>query len=532
MSSIIRDPGTRKRITFGPVDDRRTIRLGPCSMSYAEKFRTRVDALISARAFNQAPDASLAEWLNGLPDEMHARLVRAGLADPRETDAPTTLDDLLVRFESNAVVKATTRAAYRQTTGSLRKCIGADTAIDDLTAADADRWRKAIADEGLAAATIAKRVHVAKAIFRKAMKWGLIDANPFADLRAGSQSNPDRAHYIPVPTIHAILKACPDDQWRAIVALARFAGLRCPSELLGLKWSDMNWERARMVVRSPKTAGHEGHAQRVVPVAPELFDILTALFNHAEPGVDAMLPRLREPGVNLRTTFGKIIVRAGETPWPRLFHNLRASCATDWVERFPAHAVAKWLGHSPLIAAQHYLQTRDAHFDLAAGRPTSGAESGAPEAQNAAQHPPAPIRKESKERSEVSLVGDVARDPATARESLQSEEVGDTGLEPVTSCVSCMRASQLRQSPKLSRLSRLPTSNAAEPASIGRRKPPVETQGVQSGGSEYRPASFGGHRPGVRPCVCTREEEGRVRWEVGKAGGPPSIDPFRVRGPI
>src|SRR4051812_49794650 len=71
--------------------------------------------------------------------------------------------------------------------------------------------------------------------------------------------------------------------------------------------------------------------------------------------------------MNLRSTFYKIIARAGEKPWPRLFHNMRASCATDWVERFPAHVVAGWLGHSPMIAAQHYLQTRDAHFDLAAG---------------------------------------------------------------------------------------------------------------------------------------------------------------------
>src|SRR5690606_38133762 len=78
----------------------------------------------------------------------------------------------------------------------------------------------------------------------------------------------------------------------------------------------------------------------------------------------------------------------GETPWPRLFHNLRASCATDWSDRFPAHAVAKWLGHSPLIAATHYLQTRDAHFDAAAGLETS-AHSSAPRAQKRAQHDPA-----------------------------------------------------------------------------------------------------------------------------------------------
>jgi hypothetical protein len=27
--------------------------------------------------------------------------------------------------------------------------------------------------------------------------------------------------------------------------------------------------------------------------------------------------------------------------------------------------VTKWLGLSPLVAAKHYLQTRDAHFEVA-----------------------------------------------------------------------------------------------------------------------------------------------------------------------
>ena len=50
-------------------------------------------------------------------------------------------------------------------------------------------------------------------------------------------------------------------------------------------------------------------------------------------------------------------------PPPRLLQNLRASCATDWVEKYPSHVVAKWLGHSPKVAAQHYLMSRDHHFD-------------------------------------------------------------------------------------------------------------------------------------------------------------------------
>jgi hypothetical protein len=76
----------------------------------------------------------------------------------------------------------------------------------------------------------------------------------------------------------------------------------------------------------------------------------------------ALIPSLTAAS-NLRTTFAKIMTRAAHKPWPRLFQNLRASCATDWVEKYPNHVVAKWLGHSPMIAATHYLQTREHHFE-------------------------------------------------------------------------------------------------------------------------------------------------------------------------
>ncbi len=294
---------------------------------------------------------------------------------------------------------------------------------------------------------MAKRVHVARAIFKRAMRWGLIAASPFADLRAGSQSNPERAYYVTPESIQAILAACPDDQWRAIVALSRYAALRCPSEIVVLRWGDVNWERGRLTVRSPKTAGHEGHAVRVVPITPELRPILMGLFERAEPGTEAVVPRLRDAGVNLRTTFNKIIARAGVKPWPRLFHNMRASCATDWAERFPGHVVAGWLGHSPLIAARHYLQTRDAHFDLATGTPPNGAKCGAFETQNAAQHASAPDRTESLDEPEVPCAAGVTRAGAEGCEAVRDEPMGDTGLEPVTSSLSWKRASQLRQSP-------------------------------------------------------------------------------------
>lgn len=114
----------------------------------------------------------------------------------------------------------------------------------------------------------------------------------------------------------------------------------------------------------------------------------------------AVVTRVHDPRLNLRTQFQRIIERAGVAAWPRLFHNLRASCATDWDDRFPNHVAAKWLGHSVTIGATHYLQMRDEHFDAATGR-KRGAPSGACAVQIEAQHAVASDGTDSRDSSEV-----------------------------------------------------------------------------------------------------------------------------------
>ncbi len=68
---------------------------------------------------------------------------------------------------------------------------------------------------------------------------------------------------------------------------------------------------------------------------------------------------------NLRTTFEKIIRRAGLKSWHRPFHNLRASRETELVETYPVQVVTSWLGNSPSVAMKHYLMTTDDHFNTA-----------------------------------------------------------------------------------------------------------------------------------------------------------------------
>ena len=70
--------------------------------------------------------------------------------------------------------------------------------------------------------------------------------------------------------------------------------------------------------------------------------------------------------LNLRTALLRKLTKAGISPWPKLWHTLRASAETDLATRFPLHTVTAWLGNTPTVAQKHYLMVTDADFDKAA----------------------------------------------------------------------------------------------------------------------------------------------------------------------
>jgi hypothetical protein len=131
----------------------------------------------------------------------------------------------------------------------------------------------------------------------------------------------------------------------------------------------VDWERKRFCVNSPTTGA------RWVPIFPELAPYLEECFDRAEEGAVHVITRYRDANANLRTTFTKIIKRAGETPWPKLVHNLRASRETELAAQCPIHVVCQWIGNSPAIAAEHYLTVREDDYERAATE--GGAQCGA-----------------------------------------------------------------------------------------------------------------------------------------------------------
>jgi hypothetical protein len=191
----------------------------------------------------------------------------------------------------------------------------------------------------------------------------------------------------------------------------------------------VDWERNRFHVHSPKTEHQEDVGARWVPIFPELRPYLDTAWDMAAEGAVHVITRNRGTNANLRTQLGRIIREAGLTPWPRLFQNLRASRATELINTYPLHVVCKWIGNSPRVAADHYLQVTEEHLESAA---KSGAESGAPALQDAVQRPAASNGTEQGRSQQASADTGLSHTDAAACESAQEEGMTPTGFEPVS----------------------------------------------------------------------------------------------------
>ena len=437
MASISTDSKGNRTIQFVGADrKRRSVRLGKASLRVAESIKVRVEALNIANITGHPVDVETARWVSERDVMLLEKLAAVKLIHPREPVKAVSLGEFLDAYVARrSDVKAGTQTFYSHTIRNLLDLFGTDRPLTSITAGDADDFRRHLLNEhdwksndgkrqkrrALSEATVARRCGLAQTFFKDAVRRKLIDANPFADIESGNKANPERQHFIDRDTIAKVFDACPNAEWRLLVALSRFGGVRIPSEALTLRWCDIDWSANRMTIHSPKTEHHVGKATRVVPIFPELRPYLEDVFDQAAVGSEFVLPSLQREAaqlgdwraVNLRTRFQKIVKKAGLTPWPRLWHNLRASRQTELEEQFPSHVVCAWLGNSEAVARKHYLQVRETDFQKAT--------------QKATQHTAA------SGDFEAHTVTTNAKTLGKPRVSVFS--MGDTGFEPVTSTV-------------------------------------------------------------------------------------------------
>jgi integrase len=388
MASITTDSAGKRRIQFVAKDgSRKTLYLGTMPKKMVDGILVRIEQLIAASISGHPVDDVTSRWVKDLDVKLHDKLVAVGLVPGREVGKLGPFIDAYLASRTDA--KPNTLRNFRTARKALVDYFGAERLLRSIKPGECDEWRQKLVQDGYAEATISKWVKQARQFMKLANRKGLIDFNPFQDVKAGSQRNETRLEFIDRDRIEKVLDACPSAELRLILALARYGGLRTPSETLGLKWSDIDWANSRMTVPSPKTE-HQHKPYRVVPMFPELRPYLED--SHALAGKRDVfvIKGYREDTQNLRTQFERIIRRAKVKPWERLFHNLRASRQTELADQFPLHVVTDWIGNSPDIAERHYLKTTEEHFAKAVAgatqNPTQQAAVSAeigPQTQNA-----------------------------------------------------------------------------------------------------------------------------------------------------
>jgi len=370
MASLINDPGGRRRIQLSQPDGRRsTIRLGKCNKAQASWIKIRIEELDAARRMGVSPGPETAAWLGAVDARLYRRLAAAHLVEPRIVHTVTTLARLSELMLEDLEVAPATRVKHQDTHASLMMHMRRDTPIEAITPDMAQEWRELL-EQTYAPATVAKEVQRARQLFLWAIKKRMLESSPFEDVKMGSTRNPARNQYVDLKTAAQVLNACPDARWRLIFSLARFAGVRVPSELFLIRFEDYQPDRNRIMIRSPKGAAFE-KPMRDFPLVPQLRTAFEGYFETIPPSKrQPTWSVIKPPGgditkSNLRTGLTRILKAASIKPWPRLFHNLRASCQTDLEGRFPTHVVCAWLGNSPAVAASHYLMVKQDDFDKA-----------------------------------------------------------------------------------------------------------------------------------------------------------------------
>lgn len=373
MASIGKTKGNKGMVYYvqlspGEHPHRPLIRLGKCTKNDAINARMHIENLVQCRKTGSAMPLSTTEWIAGLPDVLRNRLSTLGIAESNKNKQWTVAAWVKDYIARRPDVKEGTRRKWRDVEEKLNKFFRGDF-IDDITVHNAKNFRLYLQTTvGLSENTIRRHIGITRQFFNSAIEAELLTKNPFRGQPVSVRANESRFFYVTEEIAQRVLEACPDAEWRLIFGLARWGGLRCPSEVVRLKWIDVDFEHSKFKVHSPKTEHHADNGVRIVPMFPQLRPLFQDAFDQAPEGSSYCVHSCLGQWSNLGALLCKIIKKAGIEPWPKLMQNLRSTRETELFKETNGNikAVCSWLGNSPAIALQHYAQTTEADLKEAA----------------------------------------------------------------------------------------------------------------------------------------------------------------------
>jgi integrase len=302
------------------------------------------------------------------------------------------------------------RLSYRQNTESMQRihvspALG-KRRIETVTRQDVERLARSMLARGLAPKTVRNVMTFLHAVFALALANEWVERNPVAGAarpkrRRQGDANPD-LQFLTIEQLDRVLAEIPDEVaaavpgptrrgrpgpappppsdvlgpvLRVLILAAAFTGLR-QSELIGLRWRDVDLESQRIRVRNAVVRGeHSGEGKsdlstrRSVPMAERLRAELERWHERTVfDGADDLVfghPQLGTPLDRTKVTrrFQTACRRAG-VPVIR-FHDLRHTFATRLAASgVPLRTLQEFLGHADLKTTQIYAHYARSAWEL------------------------------------------------------------------------------------------------------------------------------------------------------------------------
>ena len=392
MASLSSKSDGSREIYLVIGDKRPRIQLGKIPKKGADRILAKVESLLSNKTSGSAPDGEVSTWLASLPDndKLLERLVALELTTARpkvdvEVAAKQTIKTLVDNFviHKRPLIAKNSLNKLEGSLARLTDFLGDDRDIATISLGDAAAFESWGRKNGASEAHQRTLNRYAKQVASHAVDHGWIPSNPFRKLKSTALAATVR-HYVSEPDTVKLLAACPNHPWKVLIGLARYAGLRVPSEVFSLTWEDIDWTTACLSIAKNKTAA------RVCPIIPQLLPILRKAWEERK-GEKVLQLSIS----NIRRRFPSIIKAAKLKPWEDMFQTLRRSCETHLISLgHPHHVVSDWLGHSVQVSKDHYLMVTSEDFAKAtrlseSAKPSdkSGAFSGAVSDREGVQEP-------------------------------------------------------------------------------------------------------------------------------------------------
>ena len=277
-------------------------------------------------------------------------------------------------------------AAYRMK--DLISAIGNKFA-DEVTYNHCERFQQHCIKRDLSPASVNTHIKMVKRIFSLAVKRGQLEKNPFNGFPL--MKVPQKAiRLLSQNEIQRLLTAAKDPVWKAKIMLSKTASLR-RGEVLNLTINDIDFDKGKVIVQpKPDTDSTwrwvvKDKERRELPLIESVAQLLADIIAGLPEGQPYLfLSAERYAHLLMLKKSGKLIDRVAKCPeanfrrgWKLIckragvegvtFHDLRATCITEWFEQgMMPHEVQRLSGHASIdTTVKYYVGIRESMIDRA-----------------------------------------------------------------------------------------------------------------------------------------------------------------------